>query len=88
MIFDLDSRMFSEYAVPIGKALPKFSGKDRLVDIKCNPNKMHRLLLAYETQAIVVWSLNKDKALSFADMHETVAQQGSILASEWLKEEG
>lgn len=37
--------------------------KSKVVDIRCNPNKMHRLLIAYELQAVIVFSLNKNQTI-------------------------
>ena len=47
---------------------------------------MHRLLLAYETTSVVVWSLNKNKALSVLNAEQLAADKGRVLACEWLGE--
>jgi hypothetical protein len=47
---------------------------------------MHRLLIVYERTAVVVWSLNKNSALSSLNIRETTLHQGDCLAVEWYNE--
>jgi riboflavin synthase alpha subunit len=44
---------------------------------------MHRLLIAYETTGIVVWSLNKNQALTTLRLSEKVNNNGPCLTVEW-----
>lgn len=36
---------------------------DSISDMKCHPFKMHRLLVAFEETAVIVYSLNKDREI-------------------------
>ena len=74
LIFDLKSWVFSDYEITRAKTLPKVTRAERIVDIKCHPEKMHRILLAYESEAILVWSINKDKAIASIDMRQLISE--------------
>lgn len=37
--------------------------KDMITDMKCNPLMMHRIAIAYEETAVVIYSTNKNRAL-------------------------
>ena len=56
---------------------------DSIIDIKCNQQKMHRLLIAYETTAITLWSINKNIALNQLNIKETITRHGKCLAVDW-----
>lgn len=66
--------------------MPKVDDAVALVDIKCNPVKMHRLLLAFERETVQVWSINKDRSIASLCTKEMVIHNGVVLAAEWLNE--
>ena len=83
LIFDLTTYEQSKYSVPP----PKTASSAKVTDIKCHPDKMHRLLISYEQTGICVYSINKDRALfthllsADKDFHK-----GKVLAVEWVSD--
>jgi len=45
---------------------------------------MHRLLLAFEDTAVVVYSLNKDRAIQTINFKENDSDKGKALAADFL----
>lgn len=39
----------------------------KVVDIKCNPKKMHHLLVCYQDTAVIVYSINKHQVVQHLD---------------------
>ena len=55
-LFDLEAHELSSYQI-------KPAAPSRIVDIRCHPDKMHRLLITYESTAVTVHSINKNRAI-------------------------
>lgn len=49
---------------------------DTVMDMKLNPQKMHRLLIAYENTAVVMFSLNKHKDIQRIEFSEYDSDRG------------
>ena len=49
---------------------------------------MHRLLLAFEETAVVVYSLNKDREIQVINFSENDSDKGRALAVEFLDTDG
>jgi hypothetical protein len=48
---------------------------------------MHRLLIAWEETAVVVYSLNKDREIQVINFSENDSDKGRALAAEFLDRE-
>ena len=91
-VFDLTVMNFSKLKIEYNLLFP---GKPttEVVDIKCNPTKMHRLLIAYKKMAVVVFSINKNrliqKLMFDTDLDGRTANpnptfRGDMLSVEWI----
>ncbi len=49
-----------------------------------NPNKMHRLLIAYEETAVIVYSLNKNREIQRIHFSLYDKDRGKALAVEYV----
>lgn len=45
---------------------------------------MHRLLIAYESTAIIVFSLNKNRQIQTINLNKQNSERGKALAVEWI----
>ena len=93
LFFDTEAMVFSKYIITLYKVfkdLKEFNMSEiaylRIVDIKCHAQKMHRILIAYQSHAIVVWSMNKNKVVAVQNTTELVKEKGNVLAIEWLSD--
>ena len=60
----------------------------KVTDIKCHPNKMHRLLISFELAGICVYSINKNRSLFTLELREDKDfHKGKCLAVEWYNQE-
>ena len=59
-VFDWHLAQFSPVVITYGQIFHHPKG-DCISDVKIHPIKMHRVLIAYEETAVVVYSLNKDR---------------------------
>jgi hypothetical protein len=59
-IFDLTVKTFSKFKIDY-KLMFSDKPATAVVDIKCHPTKMHRLLIAYKKTAVCVFSINKNR---------------------------
>jgi len=58
-IYDIQNRSLTNYVIECGGSQrPGLYQPLRVIDMKCQPEKMHRLLVAQKSQACV-YSLNK-----------------------------
>lgn len=58
-----------------------------VTDIKCHPDKMHRLLISFEFSGVCVFSINKDRAIyTLALTEEKHFNMGRALSIEWLND--
>lgn len=89
LIFDHELMQFSPLRVD-GRQIFKDSRRNHTVtDIKCHPDKMHRLLITFDLSGVCVYSLNKRKAVyTFALIQEKHFNLGKALAAEWFGSEG
>ena len=92
-VFDLTVMNFSKFKIDYKLLFP---GKPStiIVDIKCHPTKMHRLLIAYKQIAVGVFSINKNKFiqtimfdtdLDAKTANLTATFRGDVLAVEWIQ---
>lgn len=61
-IYDIPKREFTSFTIRCLKmkdAMSQVRNQFKVSDIKCQPEKMNRLLIAHEKSEIVVFSLNK-----------------------------
>ena len=88
-IFDIESKCMSSYFINFKKIF-KQKEKDVVSSIKCHPEKMHRVLISYESTAAVVYSINKDRALWTLSIDVNAQSpsgfKGKLLAVEWFNE--
>ena len=63
---------------------PEKGGKDTISDMKLNPQMMHRILIAYEETAVVLYSINKDKELQKVMFSQFDSDKGRALAVEFV----
>lgn len=88
-IFDLSIKTFSKFKIDYKKLYPDKPATP-VMDIKCHPTKMHRLLIAYKKTAIAVFSINKNRFIqrlmvsAIDEMDTKHKAKGSVLAVEWL----
>ena len=92
-IFDLISGSFCSMKVLFQSVFTKLDEKrmlegDRIRDIKCHWTKMHRLLIAYENTAVIVFSLNKNREIRKIDVNpkkdgDKKVRKGKALAVAW-----
>ncbi len=61
-IYNLDENSVSTVIIRFKLMFPDKS-KDAVTDMKCNPLQMHRLIIAYEETAIIIYSLNKNREI-------------------------
>jgi hypothetical protein len=47
---------------------------------------MHRILIAYENSGVTVWSINKNRKLSFLNTEQRAKSNELLLAAEWFNE--
>ena len=62
--------------------------RDVVSDMRLDPSKMHRLLIAYEETAIILFSLNKNRELQRIHFSAYDQDRGKALALEFLNNEG
>ena len=71
-VFDLQTCKYSTYFIVFKQLklqgvtvdyLESFGNVDRVNDIKCHSTKLHRLLICYARTAVIVFSLNKNRAI-------------------------
>jgi hypothetical protein len=85
-VFDLTVKTFSKFKVDYKLLFPD-KPATAVTDIKCHPGKMHRLLIAYQSTAIAVFSLNKNRIIQRIMMSQDGPEKvprGIVLAVEWL----
>lgn len=68
-IFDWQTATFSPVTIKYSTMFFKPRG-DIVSDIKAHPLKMHRLLIAYEETAVIVFSLNKNRDIQQVNFSE------------------
>ena len=70
-IFDVRTMQWSEYLIGLESCFPEGDKTAaRVTDIKCHPDKMHRLLISYEKVGVAVFSINKNRALFTREWHK------------------
>ena len=57
---------------------------DIVSDMRLNPLKMHRILIAYEETAVIVFSLNKNREIQRIHFSEYDKDRGKALAVEYV----
>ena len=57
---------------------------DRVNDIKSHSTKMHRLLICWGSTAVVVFSINKNRAIQTLPVREKMEERGRALACDWI----
>ena len=85
-IFDIQKLEFTNFTIRCFKSPDKaFPLMNLISDIKCQPEKMHRVLYTHVSSAIIVYSLNKQTKVQQIDLSmDDITQKGKILACEWL----
>lgn len=62
-MYDIQTGVISSYIIKAKSIFEKIEKSCRVTDIKCHPDKMHRLLISYESTGVAVFSLNKNRPL-------------------------
>lgn len=89
-IYDIEKRDFTNFTIRNLKTSPNASSVTpfKVTDIKCEPNKMHRVLIAHSKSHVQVYSLNKQTQIqNISFTSEEVNENGSVLACEWIYSE-
>ena len=60
---------------------------DIVSDIKTHPSLMHRMLIAYEETAVIIYSLNKNREIQQINFGENDFDKGKALAIEFASSE-
>lgn len=82
-VFDWHLSQFSPVVIQYYMIFTNPKG-DSISDVKSNPLKMHRILVAFEETAVIVYSLNKDKYIQIVNFSEFDSDKGRALACEWV----
>ena len=90
-IFDIKKREFSNFTIRNQKRtegdFANYHRENRVSDIKCQPDKMHRLLIAHERSQVCVYSMNKQSRIQEINLDGEDRGKGRILACEWIYSE-
>ena len=79
LVFDLEYLVFTTYSID------NLKNQSPISDIKCQPEKMHRLLYAMENSGVAVYSLNKQaKTQEVEFTSDDLTHRGRVLACEWI----
>ena len=71
----------------IKKVFSKATRSCKVTDIKCHPEKMHRLLISYELAGVSVYSMNKDRPLYTLSLsQEKDYHKGRVLSIAWFND--
>lgn len=82
-IYQIDENEMAAMVIRFKQLFP--SKKSSVVtDIKSNPQMMHRILIAFEEVAVVVYSLNKNRDIQQILFSEYDKDKGKALSVEWL----
>lgn len=87
LVFDWTNATFSSLVIAYSLMFHR-QKKDNVSDIKAHPLKMHRLLIAYEETAVIVYSLNKNRDIQQVHFAEFDQDKGFALAVEFANPEG
>ena len=82
-IYNIDTQTVSSVVIRFGLLFPDRKG-DYVADMKVNPQMMHRMLIAYEETAVVMYSLNKHRDIQRVVFSEFEQDKGRALAVEFL----
>ena len=85
-ILDWKTGVFSPNVINYSQMYHQRKG-DTVCDIKTHPTMMHRMLIAYEETAVIIYSLNKNREIQQINFGEFDQDKGKALAVEFLSSE-
>ena len=87
LVYDLQSLEFSPYSIRVETIFECDKRSKRVTDIKCHPDKMHRLAIVFENTGVAVYSINKDRAIYTIHLSaDKDFHKGKALAVEWYSD--
>jgi hypothetical protein len=82
-VFDWHLGQFSPVVIQYFMLFTNPKG-DTVTAMKCHPLKMHRLLIAFEETAVIMYSLNKDREIQKIEFSTFDQDKGRALGVEWM----